>query len=115
MIQSLVEAVDHVLVLATAAIPLALGAAKCDVPLPVAGGGPIGRINEIRAALGTDVKIAAPTSLSGGNPSLENAWLEATLHVRSLGCLPVCHFESFYRLDHPDALGGAPHRNAGDR
>jgi len=94
VIESLVEPVDHVLAVATAAVPLTLGAAKGDVPLPVAGGSPVGRINEVRAALGTDVKIAATASLYGGNPSLENARLEAPLQVRSLGCLPVGHFES---------------------
>src|SRR4051794_28218011 len=75
-IESLVEPVDHVLAIAPATVPLALGAPKRHVPLPVAGGGPIRGINQVGTALGTDMKVASAAARRGRLPGLEDTGLE---------------------------------------
>src|SRR4051794_15350571 len=94
VIEGLVEPIDGVLVVATAAVPLALGTPQRDVPLALACGCPIGGIDEVRAALGTDVKFTpAPPLRRRPDARLENARLEAALQVTPLGCIPVSHFD----------------------
>src|SRR5215210_3031550 len=65
LVERIVETIDDVLAVPSAAVPLALGTAERDIPVPLPGGRPVGGIDEVGVAGGADVEIAAPAPRRG--------------------------------------------------
>ena len=116
-VERLVQAVDDLLAVAAAAVPLAFGAAEGDMPLALARRRPVGGVDEVRVAGGADVQVVVASRAWRSRGGSRRCWARgrarATAAVRvALGCLPLCHYGWSYRRSTPDALGTRPQGGA---
>ena len=67
IINDLVEAIEHRLLVQPGLVPLALGAAQLDAPVSHVDGGPLDRVDERRVARGADVQVLRPHGPANGH------------------------------------------------